>query len=135
MDIQKLHQRIAETEALREGWEALQDSLTTQGQLLHYLTEFAPAAVAMLDTQLRYVLVSLRWKQFFQLENRALIELPFADSFEDKPKLLSVHLRLGLQGRFLPARNMSLKGRMAASTGSAGKFIPGTTSVAKSAVW
>ena len=98
MDIKKLHERIAETEALREGWEALQDSLTHQGQLLHYLTEFAPAAVAMLDTQLHYVLVSLRWKQFFQLEDRTLIELPFADSFEDKPKLLSIHLRLGLKG-------------------------------------
>lgn len=97
MDIKKLHNRIAETEALREGWEALQNSLTTQGQLLHYLTEFAPAAFAMLDNDLRYVLVSLRWKQLFKLDEQSLIELPIGQYFP-MPEKLSEHLQAGLEG-------------------------------------
>lgn len=86
-------------EALRDGWDALQSSLTTQGQLLHYLTEYAPAAVAMLDTELRFVLVSLRWKQVFKLEDEPLIELRITDSPMVIPDLLKDHMQRGIEGK------------------------------------
>ncbi|MFK7972823.1 MAG: ATP-binding protein [Bacteroidia bacterium] len=93
-----LQQQLAATEALREGWEALQLSLRNQGQLLHYLTQYAPAAVAMLDTSLHYMLVSHRWKTLFRLEDKPLIELPFTSFFTKVPERMMKHLRQGLDG-------------------------------------
>ena len=55
-------------------------------QLLELFVRRAPAAIAMLDCELRYLVVSDRWIQDYQLENQDIIGLTHYEVFPELPE-------------------------------------------------
>jgi PAS domain S-box-containing protein len=74
-----LSQEITELAAAR-------DAAQHGEQRMHQLVEAAPFAVAMFDRELRYMVVSPRWRQVFNLASREHIGHRLQDVFPDMPK-------------------------------------------------
>lgn len=66
-------------------WRAEVRAATARAQLEAFI-EYAPAAVAMFDTELRYINCSQRWLMDFGLQGRAVIGHRHYDLFPDVPE-------------------------------------------------
>ncbi|NOS81541.1 MAG: PAS domain S-box protein, partial [Nitrospira sp.] len=60
-----------------------EEALRQSQAILQSFVEHAPAAVAMLDTDLRYVIVSKRWYEDYQLKDRDITSLRHYDVFSE----------------------------------------------------
>jgi two-component system CheB/CheR fusion protein len=80
----RLEQELARSEAERRSID----------ERLRLIVENTPAAVAILDRDMRYVVVSRRWMQDYELGERNIIGLKHYDVFPDIPQLWrDVHRR------------------------------------------
>ncbi|HEY3694354.1 PAS domain-containing protein [Phenylobacterium sp.] len=71
---------------------AARDAARLGEQRMHQLVEAAPFAVAMFDRELRYMVVSPRWRQVFDLTRREHVGHRLQDVFPNVPKrFLSAH--------------------------------------------
>jgi len=91
----QLERRISErTAGLTAANQALQQELTARKRALEHSRELlqsfmkhTPAAVAMFDKQLRYLAVSKRWLQDYQLDDQHLIGRHHYDVFPEMRKM------------------------------------------------
>ncbi|MDP9122568.1 MAG: PAS domain S-box protein, partial [Acidobacteriota bacterium] len=91
----KLEAEVAErTAALRRTNDELRDS----ERRLRLFVDHAPAALAMLDRDLRYLAVSRRWLADFQLGERDLHGLSHYEVFSAVPEAWKAACRRGLAG-------------------------------------
>ncbi|MFV3074557.1 response regulator [Niveispirillum fermenti] len=67
--------------AVHLAGEALAEALRRRERLLDLFIRHAPTAIAMLDTQMRFVAVSRRWQKDYRLEDRDLTGLCHYDMF------------------------------------------------------
>ncbi|NMG22903.1 PAS domain S-box protein, partial [Brasilonema bromeliae] len=63
----------------------IEESLQVREEQLRLFVEHAPAAIAMLDNQMRYILVSQRWLTDFQLQNQNIIGRSHYEVFPEIP--------------------------------------------------
>jgi PAS domain S-box-containing protein len=73
-----------------------EQAVRRSGEQLRVLIENAPAAIAMFDTQMRYLMTSRRWIQDHRLEGRDVIGLSHYDVFPEirqMPQWIDVHQR------------------------------------------
>lgn len=86
--------------AAREITERKQADEALQGseQLLRQFVENTPAAVAMFDTRMRYLLVSKRWMQDYHLDDRDISGLSHYQVFPDVPERWKKAHRRALAG-------------------------------------
>jgi PAS domain S-box-containing protein len=74
---------------------AARDEARNSEQRMHQMVEGAPFAVAMFDRELRYMVVSPRWRTIFSLADRDHIGHRLQDIFPDVPKrFLAAHKRV-----------------------------------------
>jgi hypothetical protein len=64
----------------------IEESLQLREEQLRLFVEHAPAAIAMLDNQMRYILVSQRWLTDFQLQNQNIIDRSHYEVFPEIPE-------------------------------------------------
>ena len=88
--IQDITERKRIGEALRESQEILQ-----------LFIEHAPAALAMFDTEMRYLAVSHRWREDFELNGREIIGHSHYEIFPNLEEHLKEAHRRGLAGESL----------------------------------
>ena len=60
--------------------------IRNERQILELFVRYAPAAIAMLDTQMRYIAVSNRWIEDYQLEDKNIIGLSHYEVFPELPE-------------------------------------------------
>jgi PAS domain-containing protein len=83
---------------IHQTWLRHTHLLTSQLDLLRVFVEQAPAAIAMFDRDMRYIAVSQRWKNDYQLGDKDLIGLSHYEVFpEITDKWKDAHQR-GMQG-------------------------------------
>lgn len=73
-----------------------QEAVRRSEEQLRVLIENAPAAIALFDTQMRYLMTSQRWIQDYRLEGRDVIGLSHYDVFPEirqMPHWIDVHQR------------------------------------------
>jgi two-component system sensor histidine kinase/response regulator len=75
-----------------------QAALEAGEQKLRLFVEYAPAAIAMLDTEMRYVAVSRRWLRDYGIPDRDVIGLSHYEIFPDIPEHWRAIHRRSLQG-------------------------------------
>ncbi len=63
----------------------IEESLQLREEQLRLFVEHAPAAIAMLDKQMRYILVSQRWLTDFQLQDQNIIDRSHYEVFPEIP--------------------------------------------------
>ncbi len=82
-----------------------QQQLTASKAREHLFIEYAPAALAMLDTEMRFMVVSRRWLSDYSLPNQNLIGRSHYEVFPEIPqRWREVHQR-ALRGEVLSADN------------------------------
>jgi PAS domain S-box-containing protein len=97
--IVKLHGTVQDITRRKEVERAL---IEREAQL-HLFIEYAPAALAMLDRNLRYLAVSQRWKDYYGLNDIDVIGRSHYEIFPNVPEhWKNVHLR-GLAGEVIRA--------------------------------
>lgn len=79
----------------------IENQLRANEELLRSFFENTPAAVAMFDNQMRYIFVSKRYKQQYQVGDRDITGLCHYDVFPGFPEDLKVSHRRGLAGEEL----------------------------------
>jgi PAS domain S-box-containing protein len=73
----------------------LDDTLKANEALLQQFVKHTPAAVAMFDTQMRYIQVSDRWLKDYRLESTQLVGRPYYDVFPNLPdRWKQIHQRV-----------------------------------------
>jgi PAS domain S-box-containing protein len=78
--------------------EAARANLAASEELLRQFVKYIPAAIAMLDTELRYVLASDRWLKDYHLEGSEIVGRSHYEVFPDIPlRWKKIHQRV-LQG-------------------------------------
>ena len=60
--------------------------LKNEGQILELFVRHAPAAIAMLDDRMRYIAVSNRWIEDYQLEDKNIIGRHHYEVFPELPQ-------------------------------------------------
>jgi PAS domain S-box-containing protein len=83
----RLIERAAQLACIAIERKQAEESLRQNRALLQSFVEHTPAAVAMLDRDLKYVAVSKRWYQDYRLGDRDIIGLPHYDVFPEIRKM------------------------------------------------
>jgi diguanylate cyclase (GGDEF)-like protein/PAS domain S-box-containing protein len=92
---QKKAPKRSTARALRDSEAALAESQN----LLRLFIEHAPAALAMLDREMRYVSASRRWFKDYGLEGRSIVGVSHYEIFPDIPERWREAHRKGLAGQ------------------------------------
>ena len=95
--------RTQELEGRNAGLRDLTTLLQTQGELLKTFVKHVPAAVAMLDHDMRYLQVSNRWCADFSLDSSQLLGRSHYEIFPDLPERWRQIHRRCLEGETLRA--------------------------------
>lgn len=84
--INKLEQKNLELEATLKRLQFTHGKLQDSEEQLRLFVEYAPAAIAMLDNNLRYIVVSHRWNTDYRLGKRSLHGLSHYEVFPEIPE-------------------------------------------------
>lgn len=90
----------SEVEQLRQRCAALEDELRAVEERLRFFVEHSPAAIAMLDTEMRYILASQRWLTDYGLEGMNIVGRSHYEIFPDLPERWKEIHRRALAGAF-----------------------------------
>lgn len=71
-EIERLRRRVAELEQVADERDRLRDELKRSEEQVRLFVTYTPAAVAMFDMDLRYVMASLRWKTEYRLDQEII---------------------------------------------------------------
>ena len=122
----KLARSLAERDALME-------SLRESEERLQLFIEHAPAALAMFDTEMRYLSVSRRWLRDYGLEGRDLTGESHYESFPRLQRSGGRPTGAGWPVKCCGARGIASSGPTARCSGCAGRSVPGKMPREKSA--
>lgn len=104
-EIEQLRARVAELEQQMLRYEAMERELRASEERLRFFVEHTPAAIAMLDTDMRYILANKRWLQEYGLEGQDIIGRSHYDVFPDLPDRWKDIHRRALAGSFEEAED------------------------------
>lgn len=99
-EIERLRARVAELEQQALRYEAIERELRASEERLRFFVEHTPAAIAMLDTDMRYILANKRWLQDYGLEGQDIIGRSHYELFPDLPDRWKDVIRRVLDGAF-----------------------------------
>ena len=77
------------------------EKLKASEEYLHFFFEYAPAALAMFDNEMRYLCVSQRWRSDYRLGDRNLLGLSHYDVFPEITERWKEAHRRGLAGEVI----------------------------------
>jgi rsbT co-antagonist protein RsbR len=97
-EIQQLNQRGAELQARVSELEHSEQELRTSEEHMRLFVEHTPAAVAMLDHDMRYIMASRRWLIDYELGDQDIIGRSHYDIFPDIPERWKVVHQRSLAG-------------------------------------
>jgi rsbT co-antagonist protein RsbR len=83
---QQLRQRIRELEQAEEARDRLQAALRQSEEHARVFVTYSPAAVAMFDNDMRYLMVSHRWREDFGMKEEDIIGRCHYDLFPEIPE-------------------------------------------------
>lgn len=83
---QQLKQRIRELEEAEEARDRLEAALRQSEEHARVFVTYSPAAVAMFDNDMRYILASHRWREDFGLKEKDIIGRCHYDLFPEIPE-------------------------------------------------
>lgn len=104
-EIEQLRARVAELERQMLRYEEMERELRASEERLRFFVEHTPAAIAMLDTDMRYILANKRWLQEYGLEGQDIIGRSHYDVFPDLPDRWKDIHRRALAGSFEEAED------------------------------
>lgn len=94
-EMDRLRRRVEELEQLTAEQTKVVQSLRESESVLRMFIEHSPAAIAMLDNEMRYLMVSNRWMQEYKLGDQNIIGRSHYEVFPDLPKQwYDVHKRV-----------------------------------------
>lgn len=99
-EIEQVRARVAELEQQIQRYEKIERELRASEERIRLLVEHAPGAVAILDTNMRYILVSKRWLQEYELGDQDIIGRSHYDVFPNLPERWKEVHRRSLAGAF-----------------------------------
>ena len=117
----KMHGTIRDITERKQTDAALRESK----DLLQLFIDHAPAGLAMVDSEMRYLAVSQRWKEIHSLQDKELIGRSHYELFPNLPEIWKKNIARRLRElRFLP-KSGGLNEQMAQCNGSGGRLFPG----------
>lgn len=104
-EIERLRARVAELEQQMLNYEGMERELRASEERLRFFIEHTPAAIAMFDADMRYILASKRWLQDYGLEGQDITGRSHYDMFPDLPERWKDIYRRALSGLFEEAED------------------------------
>jgi rsbT co-antagonist protein RsbR len=99
-EIEQLRARIAELEQQMQRYATIEEELRASEERLLFFIEHTPVAVAMLDSDMRYILANQRWIRDYHLEGQDIIGRSHYEIFPDLPECWKEVHRKALAGAF-----------------------------------
>jgi rsbT co-antagonist protein RsbR len=85
-EVERLRRRVGELERVEEARDRLQTALQTSHEYVGLFVDYLPAAVAICDRGMRYLVVSKRWVSDYKLDGQELLGRCHYDVFPDLPE-------------------------------------------------
>lgn len=85
-EIARLRRRVAELELATEQRDRLKEELQRSEERVRLFVTYTPAAVAMFDNDMRYLMASLRWKTEYRLLDQEIIGRTHYEVFPEVPE-------------------------------------------------
>ena len=93
--------QMCDANAARHEAETANAALSESQERLQLLIDYAPAALAMFDRDMRYLAVSQRWREDYSLGDRELIGISHYDVVPDIPERWREVYRRGMAGEVI----------------------------------